>query len=223
MYEIGFNPDLAEHHPSMTFFPPVLSRSGILAGCLDACRDLLQTILEIPHSDYFLMTYGSWAQVAHAIIVLTKLCLSKVAGWDNTEAEKQMNFLYLIDELIDRLQTAVHDAAIHPSPHGEIDVFTRVIPQMRLLKQLYRTQRDRMMGGGIAPGSGAALGATPMMTSGAPGAFGLNMTGQAGVGATAGLDPMAVPMMGNGSGSLFDFFDDAYWRDTFTDFGAGVQ
>ncbi|KAF1809130.1 hypothetical protein P152DRAFT_495064 [Eremomyces bilateralis CBS 781.70] len=223
MYEIGFNPELSEQHISITYFPPVLSRPGILSACLDATRDLLQTILEIPHSDYFLMTYASWAQVAHAIIVLTKLCLSKIDGWDNIEAEKQINFLFLIDELIDRLQTAVRDAAIHPSPHGELDVFTRVIPQMRLLKQLYRAQRERMTGV-IAPGSASNLGATPGIAGDTPGTYGMNMAGQAGVGATpGGLDPMGVPMMGAGSGSLFDFFDDAYWRETFTDFGSGVQ
>ncbi|EXJ68069.1 uncharacterized protein A1O5_08684 [Cladophialophora psammophila CBS 110553] len=103
------------------------SRLSMLYACLNSTKLCFETAYTIPAFDWFDLPYAVWALLGHAIVVLSRLSLSKADGWDQEYVRKTIDFSATMDKLMRHL-----DAAKELAENQSWYQLSRVVPQLYL-------------------------------------------------------------------------------------------
>ncbi|OCT49937.1 putative trna processing endoribonuclease protein [Cladophialophora carrionii] len=87
-----------------------LTRLSLLFACLQSAKHFFDTFYALPSSTYFDLPYSTWTLVSHLNVVLSKLSLCAVDGWDHDYVSQTLNFHAVLDKLSAKVEEAIQMA-----------------------------------------------------------------------------------------------------------------
>ncbi|ETI19838.1 hypothetical protein G647_08852 [Cladophialophora carrionii CBS 160.54] len=87
-----------------------LTRLSLLFACLQSTKHFFDTFYALPASTYFDLPYSTWTLVSHLNVVLSKLSLCVVDGWDHDYVSQTLNFHAVLDKLSAKVEEAIQMA-----------------------------------------------------------------------------------------------------------------
>ncbi|KAJ9616643.1 hypothetical protein H2200_000362 [Cladophialophora chaetospira] len=82
------------------------TRLSLLFACLRSAKHFFESFYAIPATIYFDLPYSTWTLYSHLSVVLSKLSLCVVDGWDHNYVSETLNF----DTVLDRFSANVGEA-----------------------------------------------------------------------------------------------------------------
>src|ERR1700761_640173 len=86
------------------------TRLSLLFACLESVMHFFETFDALPAAVYFDIPYSTWTFVSHFNVVLSKLSLCVLDGWDREYAAERANFNFVVDRLKARVDEALQIA-----------------------------------------------------------------------------------------------------------------
>lgn len=195
LYETALNDTIDESRYGT--YP--LNRLDMLFACLNSTQLCLEAFYALPIQDYVNMPYLTWTQMGHAMVILSKLSVLRMDGWDLGYVQSVLDFPVVIDSVLVRfeearsaMELAIREARGIGGGDGGADAVVRDIPEIlsnfapkfQLMKEVHEIER-------------AALLTEPGDPTGGP-----TLT-------RFGNDD---DLNGFSSPALFDFLDESFWQ-----------
>src|ERR1700712_1701448 len=83
------------------------TRLSLLFACLESNKQLFETFYSLPAVVYFDIPYSTWTLVSHAKVVLSKVSLCVVDGWDHNYVSETSSFHDTLDKLSAKVEEAI--------------------------------------------------------------------------------------------------------------------
>lgn len=100
LYEIALNNTIeTECYGAYPF-----AQLNMLYACLKSVRLLFDQVHAISSSEWYDIPYTTWAVVGHAIVVLSRLSLCKVEGWNKEYNRSIIDFSVVVDALAQKFE-----------------------------------------------------------------------------------------------------------------------
>lgn len=131
VYEIGLYSPLWKDSLDIT----LSHRTSIMWSCLQATESFFQSFLAVSPHHIMTLPYSIWAQLAHALLILSRLSLLQVKGWDNDLVKQEVSFCTILDQITEKLECIVP-----LSPAGHDSRFVRTCVKLRLIKRWFQEQ-----------------------------------------------------------------------------------
>ncbi|KIW70231.1 hypothetical protein, variant [Phialophora macrospora] len=87
------------------------TRLGLLFACLQSTKLFFEAFFALPGSVYFDIPYSTWTLVSHMNVVLSKLSLCVVDGWDHDYVSGTLSFHAVLDQLSAKVEEAIQAAS----------------------------------------------------------------------------------------------------------------
>lgn len=65
--------------------------------CLASTKALFEVFLSMPDHTIFTASYALWGHLAYALLIASRLCLSKVEGWDVDLVRTELDFSQILE------------------------------------------------------------------------------------------------------------------------------
>jgi hypothetical protein len=99
----------------------------------------------IPLRHYFNLPYPVWITYAHAAGLLSELLLFTGENLDQEYVRSMIDFPLVIDMLIGKIEEAVEVSHLGQPPYRVPEMFVRIIPRLRMLKELHEVRRTALI------------------------------------------------------------------------------
>jgi hypothetical protein len=125
------------------------TRLGLLFACLQSAKLFFETFYVLPGPVYFDLPYSIWTLVSHMNVMLSKLSLCVVDGWDHDYVSETLNFHAVLDKLSARVAEAIQtasrsqeDATLNNSlPRSVPLIFVTIETKIREVKAVHDARR----------------------------------------------------------------------------------
>ena len=186
---------------------PLRSHLEDLYQLVKAISAFLDVYFSIPISQYLTVPFSTYAQFAHAFIVLIKIASLEVDGWDMKAIHDDLNFSTVIEEAANRFEGAMSSAPDGLKVNNEC--FTKWAQRVRWMKQVYEAKfmPDDIKGHEQSDALRAHLKEDPPENMGEY--------------AAAGAQQQATPPDDILSGDFFNYLDENFWQSFAGDFDLG--
>ncbi|KAK5050754.1 hypothetical protein LTR84_003313 [Exophiala bonariae] len=115
-------------YPSDT---PILDRNDLLSSCWTATKAMTRTILTLPPLLMFSMPYPMWLQLAHSLLVFSRLLTVRDSTWDHSRPTIMADFRDTILGLSQRLEEVMnHGVQLVPSRRLP-DIFHTLVERLK--------------------------------------------------------------------------------------------
>jgi hypothetical protein len=124
---------------------PLQSRQATLHACLTSTHAFFSFLFSIPLTDYYKLTYISWSQMRHILIVLYKLSSFESHDWDPSHVRGVLDLSIILDNIVSQFEQI--QAWANRNGDDNYDEFLyRVIPKMREYKEAFERKRAVILG-----------------------------------------------------------------------------
>jgi hypothetical protein len=102
LYEIALDEKIEASHYGT--FPA--TRLSLLFACLTSTKRFYEIFYAMPAQMYFNLAYPTWALIGHLYVLVSKLSLVAVDGWDREHASNTVNFNVVMNKLSAKIEEA---------------------------------------------------------------------------------------------------------------------
>ncbi len=86
------------------------TRLSLLFACLRSAKQFFEIFYEVPPTIYFDLPYSTWTLLSHLNVVMSKLSLCVVDGWDLNYVSETLNLHIVLETLSGKVAEAVQIA-----------------------------------------------------------------------------------------------------------------
>src|SRR5438270_11689345 len=84
---------------------PLSTRQATLHACLTSTHAFFSFMFSIPTVDYYRLTYISWSQMRHALVVLYKLSSFESPDWNPSHVREILDLSIIIQNIVSRFES----------------------------------------------------------------------------------------------------------------------
>ena len=85
-------------------------RLNALLACSSHLRAFFETFFKFPGEAFLVLPYSLWGQLAHALLITSRLCLLDYQGWSDEFIDEEMRICAVLDRCKYKLEDANHFA-----------------------------------------------------------------------------------------------------------------
>jgi hypothetical protein len=136
---------------ALTF--PLSTRQATLHACLTSTHAFCSFLFSIPLVDWYKITYVSWSQMRHVLIVLYKLSNFESPDWDLSHVRRILDLSVVLENIVSQLEKVQIMASRSGDGQGDGLLF-RFIPALRQYKEAFEQKRAIVLGENRTPSAG---------------------------------------------------------------------
>lgn len=150
---------LMHYHSVLTYLTenaltfPLSTRQATLHACLTSTHAFCSFLFSIPLVDWYKITYVSWSQMRHILVVLYKLSNFESPDWDPSHVREILDLSLIIDNIVLQLEKVQIWASRSGDGRGDGFLF-RLIPKLREYKEAFERKRAIILGENKTPSAG---------------------------------------------------------------------
>lgn len=185
------------------------TRLSLLFACLSSTKHFFDAFFELPPSVYLDMPYSTWTLLSHLNVILSRLSLCVVPGWDHSYVAATLSLDSILDGLSAKVDEAIQIAAQTRTSDGDDAIPITVLPRSAPLvfmtvgskvKEIKAVQEARKAEISRRYHSQVA-GVTPASAS---------------LESADGIPPLPDDFTTMDSIGFFDFVDEPFWTENWT-------
>lgn len=141
LHEVSLYDTIWERNDGIT----VHSRLDFMWACLEDCRAVIDLILTLPPLFFLTAPYQLWASLAYALLISSRLTLSKVDGWDLSIVRSIFDFQAVLEHVKTKLSDAnawAVKSGLIQAPDEFLDKKITKLEWMRRWHLEYTSQND---------------------------------------------------------------------------------
>lgn len=178
------------------------TRLTLLFACLSSTKHFFDAFFELPPSLYFDTPYSTWTLLSHLNVILSKLSLCVVPGWDHSYVAETLSLDKMLDGLSAKVDEALQMAAQSQAsdtvlPRTAPLVFMTVgskVKEIKAVQEARKADISRRYHAQVA-------GVTPASAS---------------LDSADGIPPLPDDFTMMDSIGFFDFVDEPFWTENWT-------
>jgi hypothetical protein len=124
---------------------PLSTRQATLHACLTSTHAFFSFLFSIPLVDYYKMTYASWSQMRHILVVLYKLSSFESPDWHPTHVREILDLSIIMQNIISQFEKIQWWSSKNGDGQGDGFLF-RLIPKLREYKEAFERKRAIILG-----------------------------------------------------------------------------
>ncbi|KAJ3474316.1 hypothetical protein NLG97_g9899 [Lecanicillium saksenae] len=108
-----------------------------LWSCVEALHAFFRTFCAMPAASYIILPYSIWGQLSHALLLLSRVCIVEIDGWDKSLIGDDKKFLFTLDNVMARLYASHSFAKTNWLGQTEDAILQRVISKFGWMRKWF--------------------------------------------------------------------------------------
>lgn len=123
---------------------PLSTRQATLHACLTSTHAFFSFLFSIPLVDYYKLTYVTWSQMRHILVVLYRLSSFESPDWDLSHVRNILDLSTIIQNIISQFEK-IQWWSNRNGDQGE-GILSRFIPRLKEYKEAFERKRAIILG-----------------------------------------------------------------------------